>query len=130
MIKKVNLNHVAMQCSDRERASIFFTEILNIPKIREFSLTKELSSEIFGIEKSVEVDVYDNEKLRFEVFIIDIESKSGFEHICIEIDDKKEFINSCQENGLKPFIVKKGERNLLFVRDFSSNLYEIKEKIK
>ncbi len=130
MSKKAHLNHVALQCSDREKASIFFTQILKIPKLRDFSITQELSSKIFGINKNIEIDVYDNSEVRFEVFILERINKPEFEHVCIDVEDIEDFINTCQKFGLEPFTVKKGERDLLFVRDFSGNLYEIKEKNK
>jgi len=130
MSKKVHLNHVALQCSDREKASIFFTQIMKIPKLRDFSITQELSSKIFGINKNIEIDVYDNSEVRFEVFIVDKINKPEYEHVCIDVQDKEEFVDACQKFGLEPFTVKKGERDLLFVRDFSGNLYEVKEKNK
>jgi len=128
MSKKVTTNHVAIQCSDRKAASIFFTQVLKIPLLRTFSITDQLSSKIFNINGNVEVDVYDNESSRFEVFIKEKSSPSEYEHVCVEVDDKKEFITNCKKHSLKPFFVKKGEKELLFVRDFSDNLFEIKEK--
>lgn len=128
MSKEVKLNHVAIHFADRDKASIFFSKILGFDLLKNFTISKELSSRIFGINKTVDVDVYDNGKTRFEVFISNIDMKKSFEHICIEVTDKIQFIIRCKENGLEPFIVKKGEKDLLFVRDFSNNLYEIKEQ--
>ena len=125
---KTSLNHVALQYSDRKKAEIFFTDILGIPKTRSFTLSDQLSEKIFGIEKTVDVDVFDNGNVRFEIFITDHKSKSFFDHTCIEIEDKEKFINRCKQNGLKPYTIPKGEKELLFVRDFSDNLYEVKEK--
>ena len=126
MSKEVALNHVALQYSDKEKALIFFTKVLKIPMVKNFIISKELSTKIFGINDSVEVNVFDNSKARFEIFIKNKTYKCEFEHICIEIEDKKEFIADCKKYGLKPFLVKKNEKDLLFVRDFSDNLYEIK----
>ncbi len=88
----------------------------------------ELSEAIFGIDESVDVEVYDNNETRFEIFITQTEEKRGYEHVCIEIDNKKEFIDRCKQYGIKPMFITKGGKNLLFVRDFSGNLFEIKEK--
>ena len=52
--------------------------------------------------------------------------EKGYEHVCIEIEDKDQFVDNCLKHGLKPFYVKKGDKDLLFVRDFSGNLFEIK----
>ena len=130
MSAKVSLNHVALQCSDREKASIFFTKILKIPMVKNLTISKELSNKIFGVNDYVEVYVFDNEEARFEVFIKNKTNETKFEHICIEVEDKKEFVNTCRKYGLQPFFFKKDEKDLLFVRDFSDNLYEIKEQLK
>ena len=124
------LNHIALQGLNKEEAVVFFTKILKIPMVKNFSVSKELSSKIFGIDESVEVYVFDNGDARFEVFIKNKKNKSEFEHVCIDVEDKNEFVNNCRSYGLKPFFVKKNEKDLLFVRDFSNNLYEIKEKLK
>jgi len=127
MTQETALNHVALQCSDKEKAEIFFTKILGIPKLKSFTLSEDLSESIFGIKSSVEIDVYDNGVTRFEVFIGE-GSKPKYEHTCIEIDNKEEFIVRCKTYGVEPLIVKKEGKDLLFVKDFSANLYEVKEK--
>ena len=127
MGEEVLLNHVALQCLNKEEAGIFFTKILGSPLVKNFTISEGLSESIFGINKRVEVEVYDNGKTRFEVFIGQSNRAPGYEHICIEVEDKKGFIDRCKKYGREPLIVKKEGKDLLFVRDFSNNLYEIKE---
>ena len=122
------LNHVALQCNDKEKVETFFTEVLELPIKKKFTVSRELSEAIFGIDESVDVEVYDNNETRFEIFITQTEEKRGYGHVCIEIDNKKEFIDRCKQYGIKPMFITKGGKNLLFVRDFSGNLFEIKEK--
>ncbi len=122
------LNHVALQCNDKEKVETFFTEVLGLPIKKKFTVSGELSEAIFGIDESVDVEVYDNNETRFEIFITQTEEKRGYGHVCIEIDNKKEFIDRCKQYGIKPMFITKGGKNLLFVRDFSGNLFEIKEK--
>ncbi len=130
MKEETTLNHVALQYYNKEQADIFFTEILKIPKLKEFTIAKELSNAIFKIKENVEVIVYANNNARFEVFITKQPLKKSYEHTCIEIDDKEEFIKCCNKHDLKPMNIQKDGKNLLFIRDFSNNLYEIKEKQK
>ena len=127
MGEEVVLNHVALQCENSEKAEIFFTKILRIPKVKNFKISEGLSESIFGINSSIEIEVYDNGKTRFEVFIIRGTKKPCYEHICIDVENKKEFIDRCKNYGIKPLVVKRDGKDLLFVRDFSDNLYEIKE---
>ncbi len=82
-------------------------------------LSKELSAAIFGISKNVPIEIYDNGKTRFEVFINTTRSEPTYDHICIEVDNKSDFITQCKQQGLDPFFVEKEGKQLLFVRDFS-----------
>ena len=129
MNKDVKVLHVAINCATKEKADIFFNTILNMKLKKNFTLSDDLSEKIFGIKKDVEVLVYDNGFAQFEIFIDKSLKNQRFDHICIEVDNKNQFIESCKEYKLNPFFVKKGEKNLLFVRDFSDNLFEIKESI-
>ena len=128
MAERALLNHVALQCNDKEKVETFFTEVLGLPIKKKFTVSRELSEAIFGIDESVDVEVYDNDETRFEIFIAQTEEKRGYGHVCIEIDNKKEFIDRCKRYDIKPMVITKGGKNLLFIRDFSGNLFEIKEK--
>ena len=123
-----SLNHIALQYQNKRDAEIFFSDILGIPKTRSFTVSADLSKEIFGITKNVDVDVFDNGIIRFEIFyMVDIH-RSSFSHICIEVESKEKFIQTCKKYKLNPYTIKKGEKELLFAKDFSNNLYEIKNK--
>ena len=128
MSEETTLNHVALQCLDKEKAEIFFTKVLGLKRVKNFVLSKELSKAIFGIDDNVKIDVYENNRMRFEIFIGNNCKKHGYEHTCIEVKNKKEFISCCKSYEIEPIIVKKKEKELLFVKDFSDNLYEIKER--
>lgn len=125
-MNKVKLNHIAIQFEDQEESDIFFSEILNIPKVKEFDLSKELSKKIFDIVTNVKVCVYNNKKARFEVFITKEKQNFSFNHICIEVENRKELIEKCRKYDLDIRLVDKKEKTLLFIKDFSDNIYEIK----
>lgn len=126
MEQNTSLNHVALQFKDSTKADIFFTKILGLKLKKNFTITPELANKIFNISENVEIRVYENEKASFEIFITKQEKNTGYMHTCIEIKNKEEFINRCKEYKINPFIVEKNGKKLLFVRDFSENLYEIK----
>ena len=128
MSEKTKLQHVALQYSDSEKADIFFTKILGLELQKEFSLSEDLSNEIFQIKERVDIRIYGNEYVKFEIFISQKPKNIGFDHICIEMQDQEKFIGRCKKFDIKPIFVKKGEKTLLFVKDFSNNLFEIKEK--
>jgi len=128
MEERTLLNHVALKCNDEEGAKTFFTDILGIPLIKKFAISGDLSEAIFGIKGNVDILVYDNNETRFEVFIGQVGKKHGYEHTCIEVDDKSEFIDRCKKHEIEPISVNKEGRDILFVRDYSGNLFEVKEK--
>ena len=127
MIKSTELKHIALSYKSKKEADIFFNKILGINLQKSFTLEKKLADKIFNKNEDVSVLVYSNECSYFEIFISDVISNNVYEHICIKVKSKKELINNCKKYKIKPFYVKKGEKNLLFVRDFSNNLFEIIE---
>ena len=97
-------------------------------RVKSSTLPEDLSNAIFGINKSVDMVVYDNGMVRIEVFITGNVNHCGYEHTCIEVRDRKEFITRCEKYSVEPIVIKRGGKDLLFVRDFSNNLFEVKEK--
>jgi catechol 2,3-dioxygenase-like lactoylglutathione lyase family enzyme len=126
MDSETSVHHVAIECASQQKADIFFTKILGVPKVKSMLLSGELSAAIFQIDRPVQMETYDNGKARFEVFIVPAPVKSSFMHVGLMISDKTDFIARCKAEGLSPFFIQKEGKQLLFVRDFSGNLYEIK----
>jgi catechol 2,3-dioxygenase-like lactoylglutathione lyase family enzyme len=128
MIKNTTMNHVALQCSDRAAAQRFFTDVLDIPRQRSFSLSPETAQAIFGSPEEIQIDVYDNGLLKIEVFITASKQASTYTHVCLEVASKQTFITRCLHHNIQPLIIHKDNKELLFIKDFSGNLYEIKEQ--
>lgn len=129
------LNHIGLQYKSKKDAEIFFAKVLEIPKIKEFTISSELGETIFGIKREVEVVTFGNDRVKFEVFIagenLSVIRRAGkgfsYEHICLEVSSKEEFIARCKNYGIEPKIIRKEGKDLLFITDFSGYLYEIKE---
>jgi len=128
MGKDIHIHHVAVECVSEQDADCFFSTVLRIPKVKCTMLSKELSAAIFKIDHSVSFNTYDDGKARFEVFINPNRMEQLYVHTCIEVDNKNDFISRCKDQGLDPFFVEKNGKQLLFVRDFSGNLFEVLEK--
>ncbi len=122
------VQHVALQCPNESWADTFFTKILGIPKVKSTMLPAQLCASIFQIDKSVQMLTYDNGAARFEVFLTPEPVVSSYVHVGLAVDSASAFVSACQAEGLKPFFVQKETKQLLFVRDFSGNLFEIIEK--
>jgi hypothetical protein len=126
MKTEAKIQHVALQYTNKEQADIFFKKLLELPLIKNFNVSKELSKQIFNIQEEVEVFVYGKDNTTFEIFITKQKQSHVFDHVCIKIDNKEELFNKCKKYKLKPYFVEKGDKKLLFLRDYSNNLYEIK----
>jgi catechol 2,3-dioxygenase-like lactoylglutathione lyase family enzyme len=127
MTKNIRVQHVAVECCSQQHADRFFSSVLGLRKVKSTILSKEVSMAIFKIDKEVKFDFYDDGKTRFEVFINDEQRELSYAHTCIEVENKNDFMSQCKEQGLEPFFVEKGGKQLLFVRDFSGNLFEVLE---
>lgn len=119
------IQHVALEYSQKETADLFFSTILRMKKIKSTLLPRVLSFAIFGIDDVVDMVVYANESSRFEVFVHSKKKVHTFDHVGLVVPDKDEFVVRCKKHRLKPFFIQKDEKQLLFVRDFSGNLFEI-----
>jgi len=104
------IQHVAVECSQKETADLFFSAILGMPKIKTTTLPRELTVSIFGIDDTVDMVLYANATSRFEVFIRSREKKQTFDHIGLKVSDRNDFVDRCERNGLKPFYVQKDGR--------------------
>lgn len=122
------LNHIGLQYPDKLQVETFFGKVLGLPKQKEFTLPAELSQAIFGLDESVEVVAYGDDNFKFEIFITGSPKAFNYEHIGWVVANKTEFIELCKKNGIEPIIAIKGEKELLFIRDFAGYLYEIKEE--
>jgi hypothetical protein len=127
MKKETKLIHVGLTYQNRKEAEIFFKNILGLNHTKSFTLSKKINCELFGENEETIIDVYSNDYSYFEIFISKNNNKQAFNHTCIKVNNKKEFIKRCRENNINPIFIKKGEKTLLFVRDYADNLFEIIE---
>ena len=72
---KTEIQHIALNYSNKKEADTFFKEILGLKIIKSFDISKELSKQIFNIIEACEVVVYGNNSTLFEIFITKNKSK-------------------------------------------------------
>jgi catechol 2,3-dioxygenase-like lactoylglutathione lyase family enzyme len=89
-----------------------------------------LARDIFGIESELTLINYTGNGMHFEIFIADRTSgrEPKIEHTCIEVASRSRFIERCDQLNVTVNQVPKGDRILLFVRDFDGNLFEVKAR--
>ncbi len=122
----MNILHIALHCPSEKKADIFFNKILGLKQKRQFNISPSFSKLLFGIEKEIEVKLFSNSNVSFEIFITAIKPKITYEHVCLEVDDKKELIAKCKKYGIQTYITKKNKKEYLFIKDYAGYFYEIK----
>ena len=123
----VHVEHIGLQCSNKDEAILFFQEVCGFSLMKSFELNNELSKKIFSIDKSIDVLVFKKKGVYFEIFINQSGCDKNYSHVCLSVGNLDKFFETCKLHGLKPFSVMKNEKELFFVRDFSENLYEVKK---
>lgn len=143
VLEEIELNHVALNFSGKEKAETFFGKVLGLKKLKEFFINGEFAEKVFGINESVEIAVYGNEKTRFELFFTKhkaqkqkvqkqkaFNAQNNYSHVCITVPSIEELRKKCEQFNVHFFSVERENKMLFFMKDFSGNLYEIKEIVQ
>jgi len=126
----VLMKHIALQMDSKVHAEQFYKDLLHAQLVKEFQVSPDLVKQIFNIDilHDVTVMVFEIKNQQFEVFISTIQQNDRFDHVCLGIDDVSGFLSKCREFNLSIYRIPKGEKELVFIKDFCGNLFEIKEK--
>ena len=118
-----------MVCRSQENADRFYGGILGLRKIKSFTLSKDLTGQIFEIPRECQIILYGNDNFAAEVFVAHPApgKVTSLVHLCLEVEDREGFLGKCQAMGLTVKRVPKGDSLLTFVHDYDGNLFEIKE---
>ena len=125
------LNHVALLNRSVENANKFYRDLLNLDQLYENTISADLAFKIFGIKRQMAITVFGNDSFRIEIFIVDESPKPSLSvnHLCLEVENRQAFVNRCRELGVEINTIRRDTRDLIFIRDFDGNLFEIKEKL-
>jgi len=127
----MKINHVALVCRSEKRSDRFYTGVLGLKKDRTKVIPKDLSAALFDIERKFKLITYHDGPAVFEIFIDD---ETDFEHprnpchTCIEILNMDRFLATCRENHVEVIQVPKNGGVIVFIKDFDSNMFEVKER--
>jgi len=126
------LNHIAVFCSSEKESDAFYSNLLGLKKVNSRILPSELVEKIFGISVELKLINYENDDIRFEVFIGDDACSDADKvgHVCMEVDDREAFIKKCKAMNLNTNTIPRNDSFILFISDYSGNLFEIKERQK
>jgi len=121
-------HHIGITIKDKAEVENFYKNILGFELIKIFTISAFLSENIFNIEKDIEVALVDNKDFTIELFISKIDNKQNYEHICIMVENREQIIKKAQENRYPCIMIEREPFDIVFIRDKTGNLFEIKEE--
>ncbi len=125
----MKLNHIGLNIVSENELNTFYKSILGFEEERCFELDLHLSNQIFGIEKPAKVFLIKKDDLLLELFVNKNIVKNGYNHLCIEVENRNGIVEQCFRNGYETIKKERsGKPDLIFVKDKSGNIFELKEK--
>ena len=125
----MELNHLGVTNKNAEQAIRFYQDFLGLEKTREILLPPELSEQLFSLAQEIKVLVFEKTGIKIEVFISDFQhANPNFTHFGIMLDNFSEVTEKAQRSHVDLIIGKHKDKTVYFLKDFSGNLIEIKQK--
>lgn len=123
----VKLKHIGINISQPEEIAGFYTDILGMSIMRSFYLSEELSSLIFNLPAPVEVFLLQKEDVVFEIFLANVQFMAGFAHVCISVENRDKVWQKAKIKNYDLLRIEREKSDLVFLKDRTGNIFEIKE---
>ena len=125
----MELNHLGVTNKSEKQALQFYQDFLGLEKTREILLPPELSEQLFSLSQEIKVLVFEKPGIKIEVFISDFQhANPNFTHFGIMLDNLAEVTEKAKRSHVDLIIGKHKEKTVYFLKDYSGNLIEIKQK--
>lgn len=123
------LEHIGITINEKNDIQAFYKDLLGLKEVHKFDLYKDLSEKLFGISNAVSVTHLSSEDLFLELFLTDRKQDPGYNHICISVLNRDSLIKKAESMGFLVTQIKRESRDdLIFIRDDSGNIFEIKSR--
>jgi catechol 2,3-dioxygenase-like lactoylglutathione lyase family enzyme len=125
----MELHHLALSIKNANEVDSFYKKLLGFKQIRKFTIDTELAFLIFSRAQATTVYLMEGNDIRLELFL-DTESKpNNFSHYCFSFPDREAFIKKAEKQHAELLRIPREDRELIFLKDASGNMFEIKEEI-
>jgi len=121
------LEHIAITVNGSDEIINFYQNILGMEEVRNFVLDKSLSAKIFSVNKNLPVYLMQRDDLVLEIFIYK-QNLQSVNHLCISVDNRENLTKKLQEKGYETIIIEREQPDLVFIKDKSGNIFEIKQR--
>lgn len=124
------LNHVGIVNKSREDALRFYRDFLGFDLTREATVSQELSEQLFAVSQDIPMMVFEKDGIKIEAFIYPecIQPVPDIRHTGLSLENFSEIIEKAPGSGIELVIGKTIDKTVYFIKDFSGNLIEIKQK--
>ena len=124
------LNHVGLTNKSEDDAVRFYRDFLGFELTRKSVVPAGLSEQLFSVSSDISMLVFEKAGIKIEVFISPAYTPPGpdINHIGFLLDNFPVILEKAPQAGVKLIIGKTKDKTVYFIRDFSGNLIEIKQK--
>jgi len=123
----VKFQHLGLTVTNKSDVREFYQDILKMNIQREFTLNKALAGRIFNQEKDINIVVGTIGDLTVELFLADEKQPTSWQHVCLAVADRPALIENCRAKKYPVTVIEREPFDIVFIRDKSENLFEIKE---
>ena len=121
--------HIGITINEESDIQAFYKDLLGLKEINKFDLFDDLSEKIFGISNTVPVSLFSYDDLLIELFLTNKKQKQVYNHICISVKNRDDIIKKATSMGFPVTKIKRESKDyLLFIKDNSGNIFEIKSQ--
>ena len=123
----MELEHVALTIIDVKEIDDFYHKILGLEVHKKFEINENLSEKIFGISKNTSVYLMKRDNLLLELFVHPEMGEWQYNHICVSVENRDDFFEKVVVNGYTGIRIERENSDMIFIKDKSGNVFEIKE---
>jgi len=122
------LNHIGIVINEVSEIEKFYQNILGMEIIKQFKLDRELSNEIFKINRETDIFMMQKDDLVLELFIAQNSGSVSYDHLCISVHSRKKVIEKTKKGNYPCLIIPRKNYDIVFIEDSSGNIFEVKER--
>jgi catechol 2,3-dioxygenase-like lactoylglutathione lyase family enzyme len=121
------LKHIGLSIFNYSEIKDFYQDLLGFKIEFDMKISAELSKKVFGIEEETSVYMLSKNDLTLELFLTKHTNVNTYQHLCISVENRETFIQKVRKKGYNCIVIKRDKSDLVFIRDKSNNIFEIKE---
>lgn len=122
---KIGVKHIGLQVVEADVLN-FYEGILGFKSTRSFSLNRNDSNDIFGIDSDVNIIFGNCGEVELELFVSSNPKQPDYNHVCLMVSNAEQLFKLAAQKGYRVF-VRQGKLGLIyFITDSNHNIFEIK----